>query len=81
MPSMLRCCVDAKSLMNQLCETLHRRVVAETNMNEVSSRSHAIFVIAVTKVDLDLETGAEGFTTSKVRNFSEGNESLYTSYT
>lgn len=41
-------------------------MVAGTNMNEVSSRSHAIFTIMATKVELDLETGAEGLTTSKV---------------
>lgn len=45
---------------------LTRRVVAETNMNEASSRSHAIFTIMATKTHVDEETGAEGFTVSKV---------------
>ncbi|CAN0528421.1 unnamed protein product, partial [Laminaria digitata] len=43
-----------------------RRVVAGTNMNEASSRSHAIFTIVATKIQVDLDTGAEGQTTSKV---------------
>ncbi|CAM9924717.1 unnamed protein product, partial [Hapterophycus canaliculatus] len=49
-----------------LVEGQARRAVAGTNMNDASSRSHAIFTIVVTKVELDLKTGAEGFTISKV---------------
>lgn len=51
-----------------LVEGQARRAVAGTNMNDASSRSHAIFTIVVTKVELDLKTGAEGFATSKVMN-------------
>lgn len=40
--------------------------MAGTNMNEASSRSHAIFTIVATKTDYDKETGAEGLTVSKV---------------
>ncbi|CAM9685659.1 unnamed protein product, partial [Sphacelaria rigidula] len=49
-----------------LVEGQARRVVAGTNMNEASSRSHAIFTIVATKTDYDKETGAEGLTVSKV---------------
>lgn len=41
--------------------------MAGTNMNEASSRSHAIFTIMGTRAVLDLDTGAEGLTTSKVQ--------------
>lgn len=56
----------ARDMERLLVEGQARRAVAGTNMNEASSRSHAIFTILATKAELDLETGAEGFTTSKV---------------
>ncbi|CAN0242625.1 unnamed protein product, partial [Ectocarpus sp. 13 AM-2016] len=56
----------ARETERLLVEGQARRAVAGTNMNETSSRSHAIFTIVATKVERDLHTGAEGFTTSKV---------------
>lgn len=56
----------ARETERLLVEGQARRAVAGTNMNETSSRSHAIFTIVATKVERDLQTGAEGFTTSKV---------------
>ena len=56
----------ARETERLLAEGQVRRVVAGTNMNEASSRSHAIFTIVATKVESDPQTGAEGFTTSKV---------------
>ncbi|CAM9263458.1 unnamed protein product, partial [Scytosiphon promiscuus] len=57
---------SARETERLLVEGQARRAVAGTNMNDASSRSHAIFTILVTKVELDLKSGAEGFTTSKV---------------
>lgn len=57
----------ARETERLLVEGQARRAVAGTNMNDASSRSHAIFTIVVTKVELDLKTGAEGLTTSKVK--------------
>ncbi|CAN0243568.1 unnamed protein product [Discosporangium mesarthrocarpum] len=51
-----------------LVEGQGRRVVAGTNMNETSSRSHAIFAVEVVCTQTDPETGAEGSTVSKVMN-------------
>ncbi|CBJ30661.1 conserved unknown protein [Ectocarpus siliculosus] len=56
----------ARETERLLVEGQARRAVAGTNMNETSSRSHAIFTIVATKVERDLQTGAEGYTTSKV---------------
>lgn len=70
---------SAREAERLLVDGQARRAVAGTNMNEASSRSHAIFTLVVTKVELDLETGAEGFTTSKVQwsaNSSACNETI-----
>lgn len=61
---------SAREAERLLVDGQARRAVAGTNMNEASSRSHAIFTLVATKVELDLETGAEGFTTSKVLLYS-----------
>lgn len=62
----------ARETERLLVEGQARRAVAGTNMNEASSRSHAIFTIVATKVESDPETGAEGFTTSKVIGSRQG---------
>uniref|UniRef100_A0A8D2L0C1 Kinesin family member 13A n=1 Tax=Varanus komodoensis TaxID=61221 RepID=A0A8D2L0C1_VARKO len=54
---------DIESLMS---EGNKSRTVAATNMNEESSRSHAVFNIVVTQTLYDLQTGNSGEKVSKV---------------
>ncbi|MGH0156298.1 UNVERIFIED_CONTAM: hypothetical protein FKN15_038629 [Acipenser sinensis] len=57
------CFEDIESLMS---EGNKSRTVAATNMNEESSRSHAVFSIIVTQTLYDLQSGNSGEKVSKV---------------
>ncbi|CAM9416228.1 unnamed protein product, partial [Choristocarpus tenellus] len=59
---------NSEQMETILLEGQERRMVAGTNMNEASSRSHAIFTIEVVCTQVDPETGAKGDTVSKVVN-------------
>uniref|UniRef100_A0A452UQP9 Kinesin family member 13A n=1 Tax=Ursus maritimus TaxID=29073 RepID=A0A452UQP9_URSMA len=59
---------DIESLMS---EGNKSRTVAATNMNEESSRSHAVFNIIITQTLYDLQSGNSGEKVSKVRAAGE----------
>lgn len=46
---------------------LQARTVASTNMNETSSRSHAVFTLILTQKRLDVETKLETEKVSRIR--------------
>ncbi|XP_036066510.1 kinesin-like protein KIF13B isoform X3 [Oryzias melastigma] len=54
---------DIESLMS---EGNKSRTVAATNMNEESSRSHAVFIIVLTHTLMDLQSGTSGEKVSKL---------------
>ncbi|KAK4055561.1 hypothetical protein OIV83_000107 [Microbotryomycetes sp. JL201] len=59
------CCADADGL-SLTDEVRQARTVAATNMNETSSRSHAIFTILLTQRRLDPDTGMVGEKVSRI---------------
>lgn len=55
---------DSQDIESLMSEGNKSRTVAATNMNEESSRSHAVFNIILTHTLMDIQSGVNTITTS-----------------
>lgn len=55
---------DSQDIESLMSEGNKSRTVAATNMNEESSRSHAVFNIILTHTLMDIQSGVSTITTS-----------------
>lgn len=58
--------ISSTRALPDILEGFQARTVAATNMNETSSRSHAVFTLLLTQRRLDVETGMAGEKVSRI---------------